>query len=238
MILLQLALKSLRNRKFTTLLTVLSIALSTTLLLSVERTKRAAEEGFTQAISQTDLLVGGRTGPLNLILYTVFNMGSASNNISWKTYEDIKKNPAIEWTIPYSLGDGHRGFRVVATDENFYSHYHFRGSGKVELAQGQPALGIWDATLGAEVAEKLGYKLGDKIVLAHGVTHGQGIQMHTDKPFTVVGVLKKTGTALDQSIYISLYGMEAIHMDWKSNHVVFLTDKVAHPNASTSKRYQ
>lgn len=216
MIFLRLAYKSLMNRRLTTLLTVLSIALSTALLLSVERTRRAAEEGFTQAISQTDLLVGGRTGPINLILYTVFNMGSASNNISWQSYEELKKHPVVEWTIPYSLGDGHRGFRVVATDENFYRHYRFRGDRSVEFEVGAPAVGIWDVVLGSQVAEKLGYKMGDRVTVAHGVTRGEGIQMHDDKPFQVVGIMKNTGTALDQSLYITLQGMEAMHIDWQS----------------------
>lgn len=215
MIFLRLALKSLRNRKFTTFLTVLSISLSTALLLSVERTKRATEEGFTQAISQTDLIVGARSGPINLILYTVFNMGSATNNISWKTYQDWKSHPAVQWTIPYSLGDGHRGFRVVGTDENFYEHYRFRGDQKVEFDAGGPALGLWGVVLGSEVARKLNYTLGDPVVLAHGVTRGEGIQKHDDKPFRVSGILKPTGTALDTSLYISLYSMEAIHLDWK-----------------------
>lgn len=216
MIFLRLAFKSLNNRFFSSCLTIFSIALSVTLLLAVERTKRAAEEGFTQSISQTDLLVGARTGPLNLVLYTIFNMGSASNNISWKTYEDLKAKPEIAWTIPYSLGDGHKGFRVVATDENFYQYYRFRGDGKVELREGQPALGIWEVVVGSEVEKKLNYKLGDRIVIAHGVTRGEGIQLHDDKPFRVTGILKPTGTALDQSVYISLYGMEAIHIDWQS----------------------
>lgn len=213
---LDLALKSLRNRMFTTVLTVVSIALSTALLLSVERMKRASEEGFTQSISQTDLIVGARSGPLNLILYTVFNMGSATNNISWATYQEWKANPAIEWTIPYSLGDGHRGFRVVATDESFYEHYRFRGDGRIEFERGEPAQGLWDVVLGSEVARRLQYNLRDRIVLAHGVTRGEGIQKHEDKPFSVVGILKPTGTAVDTSLYISLPGMEAIHMDWHS----------------------
>ncbi len=216
MIFFNLAFKSLRNRMFTTLLTVISIALSTALLLSVERTKRAAEDGFTQAISQTDLIVGARSGPINLILYTVFNMGSATNNISWKTYQEFQKNPSVEWTIPYSLGDGHRGFRVVATDQNFYQHYHFRGDQKVEFAEGAPTSDLWDVVIGSQVARKLNYQLGQKIVVAHGVTHGEGIQKHDDKPFQVVGILKSTGTALDTSLYISLLGMEAIHMDWQN----------------------
>jgi putative ABC transport system permease protein len=213
---LRLALRSLRNRLFATCLTILSIALSTALLLSVERTKRAAEEGFTQSISQTDLIVGARSGPLNLILYTVFNMGSATNNISWQTYQELKAHPAVDWTIPYSLGDGHRGFRVVGTDSSFYEHYRFRGQQKVEMQAGVPASGLWDVVLGSEVARKLSYKLGDQVVLAHGVTRGEGIQKHDDKPFTVVGIMKSTGTALDTSLYITLQGMEAIHLDWAS----------------------
>lgn len=216
MILLRLAWKSIKNRRLTTALTVASIALSTALLLSVERAKRAAEEGFTQTISQTDLIVGARSGPINLILYTVFNMGNATNNISMETYEDLKKNPNIDWTIPYSLGDGHRGFRVVGTDQNFYEHYRFRGDQAVQFEQGSVSLGLWDAAIGADVARELDYKLGQKIVIAHGVTSGKGILMHDDKPFTVTGILKPTGTALDRSIYITLEGLEALHIDWQN----------------------
>lgn len=216
MIYFKLALKSLRNRIFSSFLTVVSIAMSVTLLLAVERTKRASEQGFTQAVSQADLLVGGRTGPLNLILYTVFNMGSASNNISMQSYQDIQKNPSVEWTIPYSLGDGHKGFRVVATDENFYEHYRFRGNQSVEFLSGKPALGIWDVVIGSDVQKKLNYKMDDPVVVAHGVTRGEGIQLHDDKPFKISGILKPTGTAIDQTLYISLYGMEAVHIDWQS----------------------
>lgn len=216
MIFLTLALKSLWNRKLTAALTITSVALSLALLLSVERTQRSAQQGFTQSVSQVDLLVGARTGPLNLILYTVFNMGNASNNISWESYQQLKKHPTVDWTIPYSLGDSHRGFRVVGTDENFYKYYRFRGDKKIELRQGRAALGIWDVVIGSEVYQKLKYAIGDPVIVAHGVTRGEGIQMHEDKPFRVSGVLKPTGTAIDQSLYISLYGMEAIHIDWQT----------------------
>lgn len=234
MIYLKLAIKSLRNRIFSSLLTVLSIALSVTLLLAVERTKRASEEGFTQSVSQSDLLVGGRTGPLNLILYTVFNMGSASNNISMQSYQDIQKNPAVDWTIPYSLGDGHKGFRVVATDENFYQHYRFRGNQGVEFVSGKPAVGIWDVVIGSDVQKKLNYKMDDPVVVAHGVTRGEGIQLHDDKPFKITGILKPTGTAIDQTLYISLYGMEAIHIDWQSG-VAPTKDKATPQNQITKE---
>ncbi len=235
MIFLKLAWKSLRNRRMTSMLTVLSIALSVALLLSVERTRRATEDGFTSAISETDLIVGARSGPLNLLLYTVFNMGSATNNISWESFQEIKNNPVVEWTIPYSLGDGHEGFRVVATDASFYEHYRFRGKNKVEFADGSPALELWHVVLGAQVAKSLGYKLGQDIYIAHGVTRGKAIQSHDDKPFKVVGILKSTGTALDTSLYISLPSMEAIHLDWSSGAAPTKATAIAPENIDKDK---
>lgn len=214
MLMIRLAFLSFKNRIFTTVLTIVSIALSVGLLLSVLQLKSAAENGFTQSISQTDLVVGARTGPVQLILYTVFNMGSATNNISYKTYEEFKNHPAVQWTIPYSLGDGHRGFRVVGTDHNFYEHYRFRGNQKIAIHEGGVASGIWDVVIGSEVQKKLNYSLGQKIVVSHGVTRGEGVVHHDDKPFTVVGILKPTGTAVDQSVYVTLEGIEALHIDW------------------------
>lgn len=215
MVLLTLAIKSLKNRAFATTLTVISIALSVILLLSVERAKRAAEDGFKQTISKTDLLVGARSGPLQLILYTVFNMGSPTHNISFETFEELKKHPAVAWTIPYSLGDGHRGFRVVGTNEDFFKHYHYRGDESIQFDQGQEFRGLWDVVVGADVARTLGYKPGDPIVVTHGVTRGEGVQQHADKPFVISGILKQTGTPLDRAVYVSLEGMEALHIDWQ-----------------------
>ena len=207
---------SLLNRKVTSILTVISLALSVCLFLLVDKMKDAAQSGFTQSISQTDLIVGSRGGTLNLLLYTVFNMGNATNNVSWQSYQELKANPGVEWSIPYSLGDGHRGFRTVATNEDFFKHYRFRGTEQVQLAEGKIFEGLWDVVLGSEVAKKLDYRVGQKIVIAHGITRGEtGMLEHDDKPFHVVGILKQTGTPIDRSIYITLEGMEALHMDWQ-----------------------
>lgn len=211
-----LAWKSLSNRKFSTVLTVFSMMLSLVLLMSVERVKRAAEDGFTQSISGIDLVVGARSGPLQIILYSVFNIGQPTQNVSIESYDEIRKRPEVQWTIPYSLGDGHKGFRVVATNENFFKYYQFRSKEKVELAEGRVFSGYFDVVVGADVAQKLGYKVGSQVVVAHGVTKGIAIQEHDDKPFQVVGIMKPTGTALDRALYISLEGMEAIHIDWHS----------------------
>jgi putative ABC transport system permease protein len=214
-IILKLAYFSLINRRLTTALTVLSVAISVLLLLGVEKVRIGARESFSNTISQTDLIVGARTGPIQLLLYAVFHMGEATNNISYDSYLKFKAHENVDWTIPYSLGDSHRGYRVVATDVNFYTHYRFRYDRSVEFLLGIAAKGIFDVVLGYEVAKRLEYKVGQKITLSHGVYEGGGVD-HADKPFTVVGILKQTSTPIDRSLYITLEGMEAIHIDWQS----------------------
>ena len=209
-----LALKSLHNRKFTTFLTVASIALSVTLLLGVERIRKEAKASFTKTISGTDLIVGARTGPVQLLLYSVFRIGNATNNISWESYQDISRNPNVNWTIPISLGDSHHGYRVMGTNKDYFKHFRYAGGRQLELSQGRIFEGVFDAVLGADVAEVLDYRLEDAIIIAHGAGKVSFIK-HDDKPFTVVGILNKTGTPVDQTIHVRLEGIEAIHIDWQ-----------------------
>lgn len=208
-----LAWKSLKNRKVTSALTVASVALSVCLFLGVEKIRTGARDGFSDSISQTDLIVGARGSPIQLLLYTVFRIGNATNNISWETYEHFKKHKDVAWTIPYSLGDSFRGYRVVATNQSFYENYRFAGKRSIELETGRFPSQLFDVAMGADAAKNLDIKVNDPIVLAHGISE-VSFQKHEDKPFRVVGVLKRTGTPIDRSAYITLEGMEAIHMDW------------------------
>jgi putative ABC transport system permease protein len=215
MLLLELAWKSLKNRRYTTSLTVASIALSVALLVGVERIRLGARDSFSNTISQTHLIVGARGGTLQLLLYSVFRMGNATNNISMDVYEKYSQNELVEWTIPISLGDSFRGYRVVSTNENFYKHYRYRGDQHIQFSAGAVPTGIFSTALGSEVAEKFNLKVGDTVSLTHGVMEeGVSFQDHSDKPFTITGVLKRTGTPVDKAVYITLAGMEAIHMDW------------------------
>jgi putative ABC transport system permease protein len=214
MFVLGLVYRSLVNRRLTTALTLASVMLSVALFMGVERVRQGARESFQNTISGTDLIVGAKGGTIQLLLYAVFRMGSATANLSYEAYQKWAHDPAVAWTIPYSLGDSHRGFRVVGTTLDFYERYHYRRGRGIELADGAPARGVFDVVLGADVAERLRYKLGDRVVLAHGIAD-VAIQKHDDKPFHVVGILRKTATPIDRSLYITLEGMEAIHIDWQ-----------------------
>ena len=213
MFILKLALKSLLNRKFTVALTIFSIAISITLLLGVERIRIGLENSFSNTISGTDLVVGARTGDEQLLLSTVFHIGMASNNISWHSYEDIAANELIDWTIPISLGDSHDGFSVIGTNEDYFKHYKFANKQHLQFQDGKAFHETFDAVLGADVAAAHEYKIGDEIVINHG--SGEiAFQDHGDKPFHVTGILERTGTPVDQTIHVSLKGIEAIHIDW------------------------
>ncbi|MGO9544824.1 MAG: ABC transporter permease [Rhodomicrobium sp.] len=215
MIIFRLALKSLANRRLTALLTILSIALSVMLLLGVEKVRTGAKQSFTDTISGTDIIVGARSGELNLLLYSVFRIGNATNNITWKTYQDIVRHPDIAWIVPISLGDSHHGFRVMGTTPEYFQLYHYRHDKALEFASGGPFADLFDAVIGADVAAQLGYKVGDPIVVAHGLGSVSFLQ-HDDKPFRVSGILAKTGTPVDRTVHVSLAAIEAIHVDWQS----------------------
>lgn len=213
--LLRIALASLANRRFTALLTVFAIALSVCLLLAVERVRTEARASFASTISGTDLIVGARSGSVNLLLYSVFRIGNATNNIRWDSFETLSKHPQVKWAIPLSLGDSHRGYRVLGTDAGYFEHYRYGRSQNLQLAQGKPFADPFEVVLGAEVAEALKYQLGEQIVLAHGVAT-VSLTRHDDKPFRVVGILARTGTPVDRTLHISLQGMEALHVDWQN----------------------
>ena len=170
-------------------------------------------ESFSQSVSGTDLIVGARTGSMQLLLYSVFRIGSATNNIRWRSVQDVAAHKAVAWTVPISLGDSHRGFAVLATTRGYFEHFRYADKQALALAQGKAFEGVFDVVLGAEVARKLGCSLGSKVVLSHG-DGAMAANDHADKPFTVVGILRATGTPVDRSLHIGLDGMQAIHLDW------------------------
>ena len=212
--LMKLARLSLWNRRGTVLMTWLSLTISIALLLGIDHLRTEAKNSFTSTVSGTDLIVGARSGQLNLLLYSVFRIGNATANISWPSYQRIIKHPQIAWSIPIALGDSHRGYRVMGTNTDYFSHYRYANSQRLKLAQGQPFNGVFEAVLGAEVALKLGYQLNEQITLSHGVG-AVSFSQHKDKPFTVVGILARTGTPVDQTVHVSLEAIEAIHLDWQ-----------------------
>ena len=213
--LLSLALHSAWNRRFVLALVALSIALSTLLLLGIERIRQDVRNNFSQAVSGTDLIVGARTGPVQLLLYSVFRIGHATHSMRWSSAQALAQHRAVAWMVPISLGDSHRGFAVMGTTAEYFVHFRHSAREPLRLLQGRAFDGLFEAVLGAEVAQRLGYRIGQHVVLSHG-DGAFSANEHADKPFTVVGILAPTGTPVDRSVHIGLQAMEAIHLDWQA----------------------
>ncbi len=215
--LLGLAARSAWNRRGTLSLTVVSIALATLLLLSFERMRTDIRDSFTSAVSGTDLVVGARTGPVQLMLYAIFHLGGATNNVRMDSVREIARHRAVEWVVPMSLGDSHRGFAVLGTTPAYFERFLYGDRQALAFAQGRAFSGdldgLYQAVVGAEVARRLGYTLGRQVTLSHGSGAIPGAE-HADKPFTVVGILAPTGTPVDRTVHVSLEAIEAIHLDW------------------------
>ncbi len=210
----RLALQSLRNRLLATSLTVASIAFSVALLVGIENIRNGLRESFTGTISGVDLVVGPRSSPVQLLLYSVFGMGSPTANVSWETYTHFRDHEAVAWTIPYSLGDNHRGFRVIGTTDAFYEHFRYRDRRSLAFREGRSAATDHEVVVGSEVAARLEYALGDEIVVTHGMG-AAGIMDHDDAPFVIVGILERTATPVDRALYVTLEGIEAMHAGWE-----------------------
>lgn len=210
-----LAWKSAKARAATTILTILSIAISTALLLGVEKIREGARSSFEQTVSGTDLIVGARSGPVNLLLYSVFRIGDPTANVSWQAYETFAERPDVAWTVPLSLGDSHNDFRVLGTTTDYFEHYRYGDKRQLSIVSGIAFSDVFDAVLGAEAARELGYDLGAEFDISHGLKSA-GFAEHKNHPFRVVGILDRTGTPVDRTLHVSLEGIEAVHIGWEN----------------------
>lgn len=203
--------QSLKSRKKTVVLTFLSLLVSITVLIAVEHIRFEAKRSFNRSISGTDLIVGAPSGELNLLLYSVFRLGSPTNSIQLSSYNMLKEHKNVAWTIPISLGDSHRGFRVMGTSSEYFTHYRFGEEDSLKFTHGQPFQSLFDVVIGSEVAQSLGYSLGDSIVISHGIG-STSFKNHEHAPFVIRGILTPTGTPVDKTVHVSLAAIEAIHL--------------------------
>jgi putative ABC transport system permease protein len=230
--LLSIARQSAWNRRSTLVWVVVSLALATALLWTLERLRHDIRTSFSQSVSGVDLIVGARSSPVQLMLFSVFHIGSVPQSMSMKSVQALAQHRSVSWVIPLSLGDSHRGYPVLGTTPAYFQHFAYGDKQPLALLQGEVFAGtldgLYEAVIGSEVARKMGYTLGQSITLGHGMDdHDQGHShghspapaspaspSHDDKPFKVVGILAATGTPVDRTVHVSLQAIEALHLEW------------------------
>ncbi len=230
-----LALLSLWNRRGTALLTACSIALSVALLWGVLQVRDGARSGFAATVSGVDLIVGPRTGPLNLLLYSIFQAGEPTSSVSRASFELVARHPDVAWALPLSLGDSHRGFRVLGTTPDYFLHYRHGRRQVLLFAEGRAFAAHGELVIGATVARVLGYQPGTEAVLAHGL--GEGSFAEHEETFRVVGVLAPTGTPLDRLVMADLDDLAHLHgAEQSTSLTAFLVGMKERPALLTMQR--
>ena len=211
------------SRKIAVSLSVLAMSISVYVLLGVEHARHQIKENFYNTVSGVDLIVGSRTSNINLLLYSVFRVGSPTRNIKFSTYEELSRDSNVEWAVPISLGDSHKGFRVVGTIPSYFEKIKYGKDQSISFARGQKFQALFDVVLGSEVAKSLNYRIDDKLVLSHGISEASFL-IHKNFPFTVSGILRPTGTPIDQAVYVDLAGLELIHMHPNQQQKILATN--------------
>lgn len=219
-----IARRSAWNRRSTLVWVVVSLALATALLWTLERLRHDIRHSFSQSVSGVDLIVGARSSPVQLMLFSVFHIGSVPQSMSMDSVQQLSQHRSVSWVVPLSLGDSHRGFPVLGTTPAYFQHFAYGDKQPLAMQQGAVFAGnldgLYEAVIGAEVAHKMGYGLGQSITLGHGMHdhdhdhEGAGTDEHADKPFKVVGILAPTGTPVDRTVHVSLQALQALHLDW------------------------
>ena len=168
-------------------------------------TEKQVNDAFERNIKDIDLVLGAKGSPLQLILANVYHIDAPTGNINQRAAEKVLKHPYIDSGIPLAYGDNHEGYRIVGTEHSYVAHYG------ATLAEGQLWAAPYEVTAGARVAENLGLHVGDTFFSAHGLKDQTDI--HTNKTFTVVGILEPSGSVMDQLLLTPMESIWYVHME-------------------------
>ena len=198
-----LALKSLRHKPLSTAVNLLLMAVGVAMMTFVLSASKQLEDNALRDAQGIDLVVGAKGSPLQLILSSVYHIDIPTGNIPLAAQARLQKNRLVKKLIPLALGDSYNGFRIVGTSQDYIAHYG--GT----LAQGKLFDAPMQAVLGAQAAKKSGVALNGTFIGSHGLARGG--DTHGDAPFTVVGILKPTGTVLDRLVLTPVESVWRVH---------------------------
>jgi putative ABC transport system permease protein len=202
--------RSMRQYAFSTLVTAASIALAGGLLMTVWMVKAQAQKSFLQTTTAFDAVLGARGSKLQLVLNAIFHLEASPGNLSWQDYEFIRRNPAVQVAIPIAVGDNLRGYRIVGTIPKLFSDVEYAPGKNYGVEDGGRLFDpdAKEAVVGSFAAGRLGLKVGDTFHPFHGLAYDPNAE-HADI-FTVVGIMKPTGTPLDRVVLIPIKGVQTM----------------------------
>jgi putative ABC transport system permease protein len=209
--------RSLKARLFSTVTTIITVAVAVALMLVLLTMRDSGRRAFERGSGNMHLLISRDASPLVSILNGVFYAGAPRSPIYWREYEKfVKETPMLDWAVPVQLGDSYRArWPVLATTPEFFTKYQPGQTERWEFVGGRAFENDFEVVVGATAAKTTGIKLGDKLTLTHGFPSRDAapgpVHEHTEYQYTVVGLLKPTGLAHDRSFFTNLESTWIIH---------------------------
>jgi putative ABC transport system permease protein len=210
------------NRKLTTILTILSVALGVALISSVLTLREETRKRFEEEGQAWDMVVGAKGSPLQLVLSSVYFMDRPTGNIPYTEYERILADEDVKAAFPVGLGDTYQGFHIVGTEAKLFDVTWEDITGEprqpFQFVAGQAFEQPKEAVIGSIAAEQTGLQVGDEFIGAHGFIQmaeetlaAAGMHSHASHPFTVVGILDPSGSPADRAIFVNLESVWDMH---------------------------
>ena len=198
---LSFAIKHMLTRKGKVLCACLSVALSACVALLAVNVSTQVRQGIVTTAGYYDVIIGPSGSATQLAMNTMFFTDTPLGTIPYQVYEDLQSDPHVRAAVPFTMGDSFNGAPIVGTTPDLLSDK--------ELAEGEMFADTFEAVVGAQVARAYGLEVGQQIITSHGLA-GQGAS-HEASPFTVVGILKTTGTNYDNAVFTSVQSVRAVH---------------------------
>lgn len=198
---LHLIWKNIWHKKLSLAMSLLLLALGTGIISMLLLIEKSISSKLDADLRGTELVVGAKGSPLQLVLSAIYHTDAPTGNISLAEVEKLGRNPMVEWWIPLSYGDTYRGSRIVGTTPRYLQLYH------AQLASGRVFAQPMEVVAGAAIASRAGLQPGSSFT----GTHGEGGEEHKEHPYKVVGVLQPTGTVLDGLLLTPTETVWAVH---------------------------
>jgi putative ABC transport system permease protein len=198
------------NRKLTTALTILSVALGVGLISAVLTLREETQRRFEDEGQAFDIVIGAKGNPLQLVLSSVYFLDMPTGNVDMGVFEELKKHEDVVAAFPLGMGDTFKGYRITGTTIDLM-HFTWGERTPYALAEGNYFEKPYDAVIGASVAQDTGLKLGSTFVGTHGFIAAATAEVHEDKPYTVVGILERSGSPNDRAIFCDIESVWNAH---------------------------
>lgn len=203
---LKLAWKNIIHNPLNLILNLILLTLGIGLISFILSVNAQLKDKFDKNLAGIDLVIGAKGSPLQLILSSMYHIDAPTGNIKIGEAKAFLRegHPLIKKSVPLSMGDSYKGYRIIGTDYSILDLY------EAKIAEGESWSKLYEVTAGARVARKLGLKVGSSFKSSHGFNDDEDLE-HEHGTFRVVGILDPTGSVIDQLLLCNTASVWDVH---------------------------